>query len=145
MFEVNEIMLDKNKEQKKSDKKLDEKRVKPTVIRRRAAQPVEAEKEESVKKLEQIAEPIKKAEVKPVKEQVKPEVAPGKKPTISVKSKEEIIPPAPSAKEEQHERKEFAGKLRKFEKLEKFEKIRPPTQARELKKTEITVPKATKR
>src|SRR3989338_362857 len=191
-------MLDKNKEQKKSDKKLDEKRVKPTVIRRRAAKPVEAEKEESVKKLEQIAEPIKKAEVKPVKEQVKPEVAPGKKPTISVKSKEEIIPPAPSAKEEkaasaqieittspvkikpaavtaatippveipkekhvkrevkivaterpakkkQHERKEFAGKLRKFEKLEKFEKIRPPTQARELKKTEITVPKATKR
>ena len=52
---------------------IEEKRVKPTVIRRRAAEPTEAEKKESAKKAEEeIKEAAKKLEVKVSEEAKKP-------------------------------------------------------------------------
>src|SRR3989338_8316532 len=64
-------MPEKKKEQDKSDKKLEEKRIKPTVIRRRTAQPTEAEKQESAKKAEVLAESLKKPEVSAFEEEKK--------------------------------------------------------------------------
>lgn len=64
-------MPEKKKEQEKSDKKLEEKRIKPTVIRRRTAQPTEAEKQESAKKAEVLAESLKKHEVSAFEEEKK--------------------------------------------------------------------------
>ncbi len=205
-------MADKKKEQEKTDKKhvpagikqgIEEKRIKPTVIRRRAAEPTEAERDESAKKAEEkIKETAKKAEVKILEETKKPvrgkKAVKGekadKKPTLWIKEKEKAsvaviveekvtspakaeipsVEPQPTlitpiipidkireekhvkkevkivaaqrpARKKQYERKGRFGKRGKFERLEKFNKIRPPSPERELKKTEITVPKAAKR
>lgn len=214
-------MPDKKKEQEKTDKKhvpagikqgIEEKRVKPTVIRRRAAEPTEAERTESAKKAEEeIKEAAKKLEVKVSEETKKPvkgkksvkEEKGAKKTGAQTKNKEELaaviagkqekaapaakieaIPSAESkptyaalpkpeesvtipaekipeekhvkkeikivaaerpAKKKQFERRGPSGKKGKFERLEKYNKIRPPSSDRELKKTEITVPKAAKR
>lgn len=192
--------MDKKKEQEKTDKKVEEKRVRPTVIRRRTAEPTEAEKMEAAQKAEAAKESAKKTEVKTAEEPKKPVKArkggrpapPGKtaiepvakakkeeeasaagvagmepatplegQPTTSmletavpllepskekhVKTEINIVPTAKPAKKKQYERKGFQGRRAKFERLEKFDKIRPPSRERELKKTEITVPKAAKR
>ncbi|MBI3755650.1 MAG: translation initiation factor IF-2, partial [Deltaproteobacteria bacterium] len=225
-------MPDKKKEQEKTDKKhvpagikqgIEEKRVKPTVIRRRAAEPTEAERKESAKKAEEEikhvpagikqGEAAKKLEVKVSEEAKKPvkgkkavkhvpagikqgEEKAAKKAGARTKNKEEspaaiagkeekaapvaktetipsTVPPKPEesvtipaekipeekhvkkeikivaaerpAKKKQFERRGPSGKKGKFERLEKYNKIRPPSSDRELKKTEITVPKAAKR
>lgn len=194
-------MMDKKKEQEKTDKKVEEKRVRPTVIRRRAAEPTEAEKKEAAQKAEEAKESAKKPEVKAAEEPKKPAKArkagkaiplgkSAKEPATKAKKKEEapaagiagmepaiplevqpappvipeaavpllepskekhvkteinIVPAAKPAKKKQYERKGFQGRRAKFERLEKFDKIRPPSRDRELKKTEITVPKAAKR
>ncbi|MEK7828218.1 MAG: translation initiation factor IF-2, partial [Deltaproteobacteria bacterium] len=190
-----------------ADKKIEEKRVRPTVIRRRAVEPTDTEREVSAKKAEEaIKETAKKLEgqvSKQVKKPVKGKKAikqgaekAGRKPVKRIEEKEkastsviiekeekaaplakEEIPSAESkltrtaptipiekipeekhvkkeikivaaqrpAKKKQYERKGPFGKRGKFERLEKFDKIRPPSPERELKKTEITVPKAAKR
>ena len=193
-----------------ADKKIEEKRVKPTVIRRRAVGPTETEREVSAKKAEeaiketakklkvQISEQVKKPPIKSIggKKTIKGKKT-GRKPSTRIKEKEDasadviiedkeekVTPPAkteiPSAesklthtapiisiekipeekhvkkeikivaaqrpaKKKQYERKGPFGKRGKFERPEKFYKIRPPSTERELKKTEITVPKAAKR
>jgi translation initiation factor IF-2 len=190
-----------------ADKKIEEKRVKPTVIRRRAVKPAEAEREVPVEKAENIAkETARKIEVAISEEVKKP--AKGKKtatgtktdrmPATRIKERENAsadviiedkeekitspakteIPSAESkptyiepvipiekisaeekhvikdvkivaeqrpAKKKQYERKGPFGKRGKFERREKFYKIKPPSMERELKKTEITMPKAAKR
>ncbi|MEK7803915.1 MAG: hypothetical protein AAB251_05885, partial [Deltaproteobacteria bacterium] len=69
--------MTEKKKQEKSDKKMEEKRVKPTVIRRRAVQPVEAEGKESAKETETVPAAAKITEVAAPEEQIKP--ARGKK------------------------------------------------------------------
>src|SRR3989338_6549436 len=193
-----------------ADKKIEEKRVKPTVIRRRAVGPTETEREVSAKKAEeaiketakklkvQISEQVKKPPIKSIggKKTIKGKKT-GRKPSTRIKEKEDasadviiedkeekVTPPAKTditsaesklthtapiisiekipeekhvkkeikivaaqrpAKKKQYERKGPFGKRGKFERPEKFYKIRPPSTERELKKTEITVPKAAKR
>ncbi|MBI3399441.1 MAG: translation initiation factor IF-2 [Deltaproteobacteria bacterium] len=192
-------MTEKKQEQEKSNKSVEEKRIKPTVIRRRAAQPTEAEKQESGKKLEVSTNLAKKPEIKILEEEKTPakrekfvrikktaeraamqakkkeeaitatgaeteeKITPTQRETTTtpaapeniipleiakekhVKKEIKIAAPERPAKKKQHERKQFFGKLSKFEKLEKFGKIKPPSYVREVKKTEITVPKAAKR
>ncbi|MBI5874386.1 MAG: translation initiation factor IF-2 N-terminal domain-containing protein, partial [Deltaproteobacteria bacterium] len=62
-----------------------------------------------------------------------------------VKKEIKIVAAERPAKKKQFERRGPSGKKGKFERLEKYNKIRPPSSDRELKKTEITVPKAAKR
>ncbi|MBI3752757.1 MAG: translation initiation factor IF-2 [Deltaproteobacteria bacterium] len=170
-------MAEKKKEQEKTDlpvqtgKKIEEKRIKPTLIRRRAAlpvrqtgQPAEAEKEKSVQKAGE-AKIVEKPEIKIPEKGKKP--AKGKKEDKEAKPvypvPASVIPPEKipeekhvirevkitaqerPAKKKQFERRAPFGKKGKFERLEKFDKIKAPARERELKKTEITVPKAAKR
>src|SRR3990167_5521147 len=198
--------MTEKKKQEKSDKKMEEKRVKPTVIRRRAVQPVEAEGKESVKETETGAAAAKITEVAAPEEQIKPargkkvdKIAPRQadkektaaKPAVpaaettekkfetaaGLKEIDQIagtgpvvvpdtsVPPAripegkqihikkeikitaqeKPARKKQYEKRGPFGKFSKFERLEKFHKVKPPSSERELKKTEITVPKAAKR
>src|SRR3990172_6695096 len=67
--------MTEKKKQEKPDKKMEEKRVKPTIIRRRAVQPVEAEVKEPVKETGPAV--AKVTEVAAPEEQIKP--AKGKK------------------------------------------------------------------
>ncbi|MBI5328411.1 MAG: translation initiation factor IF-2 [Deltaproteobacteria bacterium] len=209
-------MPDKKKEQEKTDlpvqagKKVEEKRVKPTVIRRRAAEPSEAEKKETAKEAGEFKESAKKPEVKaeaefkktakvekvvetissekhvrepaPTKTKKKGEmhvsVIAGKEASAAKPIKAEQIPSQEAqtasfipegavpreiskekhvkteikivsterpVKKKQYEKRGTFGKRGKFERLEKFNKIKPPPRERELKKTEITTPKAAKR
>jgi len=188
--------MTEKKKQEKSDKKMEEKRVKPTIIRRRAVQPPEAEVKEPVKETGPAAAKI--IEIAAPEEQIKP--ARGKKagkiaPRQADKEKTAVpvhaaettaaglkeidqiagtgpvvvpdtsVPPAgipedkqihikkeikitaqeKPARKKQYERRGPFGKRSKFERLEKFNKVKPPSTERELKKTEITVPKAAKR
>ena len=198
--------MTEKKKQEKSDKKMEEKRVKPTVIRRRAVQPVEAEGKESVKETETGPAAAKITEVAAPEEQIKPargkkvdKIAPRQadkektaaKPAVpaaettekkfetaaGLKEIDQIagtgpvvvpdtsLPPAripegkqihikkeikitaqeKPARKKQYEKRGPFGKRSKFERLEKFNKVKPPSSERELKKTEITVPKAAKR
>lgn len=96
-------MPEKKKEQEKSDKKLEEKRIKPTVIRRRTAQPTEAEKQESAKKAEVLAESLKKPEVSAFEEEKK--AVKGKKTaqvekTVNRAARKEEIPTTTAAERE---------------------------------------------
>ena len=188
--------MTEKKKQEKSDKKMEEKRVKPTIIRRRAVQPPEAEVKEPVKETGPAAAKI--IEIAASEEQIKP--ARGKKagkiaPRQADKEKTAVpvhaaettaaglkeidqiagtgpvvvpdtsLPPAripegkqihikkeikitaqeKPARKKQYEKRGPFGKRSKFERLEKFNKVKPPSTERELKKTEITVPKAAKR
>ncbi len=188
--------MTEKKKQEKSDKKMEEKRVKPTIIRRRAVQPPEAEVKEPVKETGPAAAKI--IEIAAPEEQIKP--ARGKKagkiaPRQADKEKTAVpvhaaettaaglkeidqiagtgpvvvpdtsLPPAripegkqihikkeikitaqeKPARKKQYEKRGPFGKRSKFERLEKFNKVKPPSSERELKKTEITVPKAAKR
>jgi len=188
--------MTEKKKQEKSDKKMEEKRVKPTIIRRRAVQPPEAEVKEPVKETGPAAAKI--IEIAAPEEQIKP--ARGKKagkiaPRQADKEKTAVpvhaaettaaglkeidqiagtgpvvvpdtsVPPAmipedkqihikkeikitaqeKPARKKQYEKRGPFGKRSKFERLEKFNKVKPPSTERELKKTEITVPKAAKR
>jgi len=188
--------MTEKKKQEKPDKKMEEKRVKPTIIRRRAVQPVEAEVKEPVKetgpavaKVTEVAAP--EEQIKPAKGKKAGKIAPRQadkeKTAVPVHAAEttaaglkEIdqiagtgpvvvpdtsVPPAgipedkhihikkeikitaqeKPARKKQYEKRGPFGKRSKFERLEKFNKVKPPSTERELKKTEITVPKAAKR
>src|SRR3989304_3229843 len=188
--------MTEKKKQEKPDKKMEEKGVNPTIIRRRAVQPPEAEVKEPDKETGPAAAKI--IEIAASEEQIKP--ARGKKagkiaPRQADKEKTAVpvhaaettaaglkeidqiagtgpvvvpdtsVPPAmipedkqihikkeikitaqeKPARKKQYERRGPFGKRSKFERLEKFHKVKPPSTERELKKTEITVPKAAKR
>ena len=64
---------------------------------------------------------------------------------IHIKKEIKITAQEKPARKKQYEKRGPFGKRSKFERLEKFNKVKPPSSERELKKTEITVPKAAKR